>query len=189
MAGSRVCPAPGNLVLLVDPGLVGERMLVRPQERLLRRAQISKLGVVRRSGVDRQTERHPGYAIGQRVRKRVEEPFGGIKQASGLRKTRHRRKNRVGCSPSMPQPPTSFDHPSSWPLLHDEHPGAKLENALSDACRRRQPTKNRGSHGRFNWNGTEFPHLARRFSSADATPTNVSSLVNFGSGGIPPRLS
>jgi hypothetical protein len=44
----------------------------------------------RRSAIDVRTTRHPGYAISQRLRKRIEEPFGWIKAAAGLRKTRHR---------------------------------------------------------------------------------------------------
>ena len=35
--------------------------------------RISKLGVVRRSGVDRRTQRHQGYAASQRLRKQIEE--------------------------------------------------------------------------------------------------------------------
>ena len=42
------------------------------------------------SAIDGRTTRHPGYAISQRLRKRIEEPFGWIKAAAGLRKTRHR---------------------------------------------------------------------------------------------------
>ncbi len=36
-----------------------------------------------------------GYAISQRLRNRIEEPFGWIKAAAGLRKTRHRGLRRV----------------------------------------------------------------------------------------------
>jgi IS5 family transposase len=50
----------------------------------------------RRSAIDGRTTRHPGYAISQRLRKRIEEPFGWIKAAAGLRKTRHRGLRRVG---------------------------------------------------------------------------------------------
>jgi transposase len=50
----------------------------------------------RRSAIDGRTTRHPGYAISQRLRKRIEEPFGWIKAAAGLRKTRHRGLKRVG---------------------------------------------------------------------------------------------
>ena len=40
--------------------------------------------------IDQRTTRHPGYAISQRKRKRVEEIFGWVKTVGGLRKTRHR---------------------------------------------------------------------------------------------------
>jgi hypothetical protein len=50
----------------------------------------------RRSAIDRRTTRHPGYAAGQRLRKRIEEGFGWIKTTGGLRKTRHRGTARVG---------------------------------------------------------------------------------------------
>ena len=44
----------------------------------------------RRSAIDDRTTRHPGYAISQRIRKRVEEAFGWAKTVAGLRKMRHR---------------------------------------------------------------------------------------------------
>jgi len=44
----------------------------------------------RRSAVDDHTTRHPGYAISQRIRKRVEEAFGWAKTVAGLREMRHR---------------------------------------------------------------------------------------------------
>jgi len=50
----------------------------------------------RRSAIDGRTTRHVGYGISQRLRKRIEEPFGWIKAAAGLRKTRHRGLARVG---------------------------------------------------------------------------------------------
>src|SRR5215216_5616084 len=40
---------------------------------------VSKRGVVRRTAVDGRTTRHAGYAVSQRVRKRIEEVFGWIK--------------------------------------------------------------------------------------------------------------
>ena len=42
------------------------------------------------SAIDKRTMRHPGYAISQRVHKRVEEIFGWIKTVGNFRKTRHR---------------------------------------------------------------------------------------------------
>jgi len=50
----------------------------------------------RRSAIDGRTTRHPGYATSQRKRKRIEEVFGWMKSAAGLRKTRHRGTARVG---------------------------------------------------------------------------------------------
>ena len=50
----------------------------------------------RRSAIDGRTTRHVGYRISQRLRKRIEEPFGWIKSVAGLRKTRHRGLARVG---------------------------------------------------------------------------------------------
>jgi len=44
----------------------------------------------RRSAIDDGTAGHPGYAISQRIRKRVEEAFGWAKTVAGLRKMRHR---------------------------------------------------------------------------------------------------
>jgi transposase len=50
----------------------------------------------RQSALDGRTTRHPGYAVSQRLRKRVEEIFGWIKTVGNLRKTRHRGIERVG---------------------------------------------------------------------------------------------
>jgi hypothetical protein len=50
----------------------------------------------RRSAIDGRTTRHAGYGVSQRLRKRIEEPFGWIKAVAGLRKTRHRGLARVG---------------------------------------------------------------------------------------------
>ena len=47
------------------------------------------------SAIDRRTTRHPGYALSQRVRQRVEEIFGWLKTVGGMRKTRFRGKARV----------------------------------------------------------------------------------------------
>jgi transposase len=58
--------------------------------------RVSRLGVRRNSGVDGRTMRHAGYAVSQRVRKRIEEVFGWIKGSAGLRQTKHRGRGRVG---------------------------------------------------------------------------------------------
>lgn len=50
----------------------------------------------RRSAIDGRTTRHAGYAVSQRIRKRIEEIFGWAKTSGGMRKTRHRGQARVG---------------------------------------------------------------------------------------------
>jgi transposase len=42
------------------------------------------------SALDERTTRHVGYTISQRIRKRIEEPFGWLKQQAGLKKTKLR---------------------------------------------------------------------------------------------------
>jgi transposase len=50
-----------------------------------------------RSTIDRRTTRHAGHAVSQRIRKRIEEPFGWIKTIAGGRKLRYigRDRNRA----------------------------------------------------------------------------------------------
>jgi transposase len=50
----------------------------------------------RRSAIDGRTTRHPGYAVSQRIRKRVEEIFGWMKTVGGFRRTRYRGLARTG---------------------------------------------------------------------------------------------
>jgi IS5 family transposase len=47
------------------------------------------------SAIDGRTTRHPGYAISQRIRKRVEEIFGWTKTVANFRKTRFRGLERT----------------------------------------------------------------------------------------------
>ena len=50
----------------------------------------------RQSAIDGRTTRHSGYAVSQRIRKRIEEAFGWIKTVAGQDKTRFRGRDRVG---------------------------------------------------------------------------------------------
>src|SRR5947208_4212854 len=50
----------------------------------------------RSSAIDGRTTRHPGYALSQVKRKRVEEIFGWMKTVGGMRKLRHRGLQLVG---------------------------------------------------------------------------------------------
>jgi transposase len=49
----------------------------------------------RRSNIDGRTTRHPGYAVSQRIRKRIEEIFGWLKTVAGWRKSRFRGLDRT----------------------------------------------------------------------------------------------
>jgi len=50
----------------------------------------------RSSAIDGRTTRHAGYAVSQRVRKRIEEAFGWIKTVAGQGRTKFRGRERVG---------------------------------------------------------------------------------------------
>jgi hypothetical protein len=50
----------------------------------------------RASAIDGRTTRHEGYAVSQRIRKRIEEGFGWIKTVAGQDKTRFGGCNRLG---------------------------------------------------------------------------------------------
>jgi len=67
--------------------------------RLLRTCRITPhvaRHTARATAIDRRTTRHPGYAVSQVRRKRVEEIFGWLKTVALFRKTRHRGVARVG---------------------------------------------------------------------------------------------
>jgi transposase len=56
---------------------------------------VSKCGHVRKTAIDARTTRHPGYAISQRCRKRIEEVFGWIKAQAGYAKVKVRGRSKV----------------------------------------------------------------------------------------------
>ncbi len=64
------------------------QMAVTPH--IARNDAITKTGKRRRSAVDARTTRHDGYAVSQRIRKRIEEAFGWAKTVAGLAKTKLR---------------------------------------------------------------------------------------------------
>jgi transposase len=55
----------------------------------------------RRSAIDGRTSRHPGYALSQKKRKRIEEIFGWLKSVGGCRQTKFRGLDRVGMAFTM----------------------------------------------------------------------------------------
>lgn len=56
---------------------------------------LSKTGKPRATAVDGRTTRHPGYAVSQRLRKRIEEVFGWGKGSAGLAKVKLRGRAKV----------------------------------------------------------------------------------------------
>ncbi len=59
---------------------------------------LTKTGKRRRTKIDGRTTHHPGYAVSQRCRKRIEEVFGWVKTSAGLSKTKFRGRRRVDAS-------------------------------------------------------------------------------------------
>ena len=55
----------------------------------------------RSSAIDGRTTRHTGYAVSQRIRKRVEEIFGWMKTVGGFRRTRYRGLDRTGLAGNL----------------------------------------------------------------------------------------
>ncbi len=53
---------------------------------------VSKL---RKSAIDRRTTRHPGYAVSQRIRKRVEEVFGWLESQAGFDQVKVRGRKKA----------------------------------------------------------------------------------------------
>ena len=59
---------------------------------------LTKTGKRRRTKIDGRVRRHPGYAVSQRIRKRIEEIFGWVKVQAGQDKTKFRGRRRVDAS-------------------------------------------------------------------------------------------
>lgn len=92
--------SPGCTTLGADKGYdtaaLVEALVARgiaPQ--IARDTHTTKTGRQRHSAVPEALAETPGYLASQRIRKRIEEVFGWIKQAAGLRQTRHRGIERV----------------------------------------------------------------------------------------------
>ena len=59
------------------------------------RAHVAQNTNGRRSSIERRTTRQAGYVMSQKIRKRIEEPFGWMKTVGVMRKTRHRGRSLV----------------------------------------------------------------------------------------------
>ena len=92
LAMAAEIPGWGRVTLGADKGY-DQKELVRQ----LREHQVTPHVAQKvHSAIDGRTTRHPGYAMSQTKRKRVEEIFGWLKTIAGLRKTHHRGADRVG---------------------------------------------------------------------------------------------
>ena len=88
---------------------------------------VSKHGKTRKTAVPPKVAESPGYAVSQRLRKRIEESFGWMKTVGGLTQLRVRGLAKSAPLSSSPWPPTTSSAcPSSWPR------GAKGVNSDSD---------------------------------------------------------
>ena len=97
---TRQSPGSGRITLGADKGydaasFVDELRQMAVTPHVARNNAVTKTGKRRRSSVDGRTTRHPGYAVSQRVRKRIEEAFGWAKTVAALAKTKLRGTRRV----------------------------------------------------------------------------------------------
>lgn len=97
---TRHSPGSGRITLGADKGydaasFVDELRQMAVTPHIARNDAVTKTGKRRRSSVDGRTTHHPGYAVSQRVRKRIEEAFGWAKAVAGLTKTKLRGTRRV----------------------------------------------------------------------------------------------
>src|SRR5436190_83045 len=93
-------PRPGRITLGADKaydvtGFIGDLRARRVTPHVAIDGHLSKTGKPRKTAVGARTTRHPGYAISQRCRKRIEEVFGWLKGSAGLAKVKLRGRARV----------------------------------------------------------------------------------------------
>ena len=93
-------PGRGRITLGADKaydvfGFIGDLRARRVTPHVAIDGHVTKTGKQRKTALDRRTTRHPGYAVSQRCRKRIEEVFGWLKGAAGLAKVKLRGCARV----------------------------------------------------------------------------------------------
>lgn len=87
-------PKDGRLTLGADKGYDTQEFVDVLREMVVT-PHVTQNTTNRASAIDERTTRHPGYALSQRARMRIEEIFGWLKTIALLRKTRHRGTARV----------------------------------------------------------------------------------------------
>lgn len=93
-------PSRGRVTLGADKAydvfdFIGELRTRRVTPHVAIDGHVTKTGKRRKTALDGRTTSHPGYAVSQRCRKRIEEIFGWAKSAAGLAKVKLRGRARV----------------------------------------------------------------------------------------------
>lgn len=84
-----------RITLGADKGYDSAEFITSLRQRVVT-AHVAQNDTYRRSAIDARTTRHAGYALSQRIRKRVEEIFGWMKTIGAMRKMKFRGCDRVG---------------------------------------------------------------------------------------------
>jgi transposase len=87
-------PTTGPATLGADRGFDAKDFVAELRERWVT-PHVARNTSGRRSAIDGRTTRHPGYALSQKARKRIEEAFGWLKTTAGQARTRYRGLQRV----------------------------------------------------------------------------------------------
>jgi transposase len=87
-------PTQGRATLGADRGFDAQGFVAELRERWVT-PHVARNTSGRRSAIDGRTTRHPGYALSQKARKRIEEAFGWLKTTAGQARTRYRGLQRV----------------------------------------------------------------------------------------------
>ena len=86
---------PGPITLGADKGYDAEDF-VNELRSMNATPHVAQNANGRSSAIDDRTTGHAGYAVSQRIRKRIEEAFGWIKTVAGQERTKVRGRERVG---------------------------------------------------------------------------------------------
>jgi transposase len=101
-----------------------------------------------RSTIDGRTTRHEGHRVSQRIRKRIEEPFGWIKTIAGGRKLRYIGRAATEHGSSWPAPSTtSCESRRSTQHPHEQRTRNKIATDANPAAT--HPTPPPASQSRF----------------------------------------
>ena len=76
---------------------------------------LTKTGKRSKTKIDARTTRHPGYAVNQRVRKRIEEIFGWVNVQGGQNKTKLCGRGRVEASFNLALAANNLDRLPRFP--------------------------------------------------------------------------